>query len=143
MSIVLSLFLAAALAAPTPAAEDPCTQTITSAVVVFVFPELPVGDGGPEQIRREMREFDQRREVRDQILRLRRYDASQRVKLATCQVGARRLSFRNPDGENAFEVTNGGGWLGVVVFCPGKRTTVLPGVSKDEVLFPLIAECSR
>ena len=144
MSILLSFLLGASLAAPTLSAQDdPCTQTIDKAIAVFVFPELPVGDGGPDQIRREMREFDQRREVRDQILRLATQEASQRVKVATCQVGARRLSFRNPDGENAFEVTNGGGWLGVVVFCPGKKTTVLSGVSKDEVLFPLIAECSK
>ena len=144
MSSVLSLFLVVALAPPTPpASDDLCTQPITGATAVFVFPELPIGDGGPEQIRKEMRESDLRREARDQTLRLRGHEASQRVKVVTCQAGARRLSFRNPDSENAFEVTNGGGWLGVVVFCPGKKTTVLPGVSKDEVLFPLIAECGR
>ncbi len=144
MSTVLSLFLGAALGgAAQLASGDPCTQTTTTATVVFVFPELPVGDGGPEQFQRELRESDLRKEVRDQILRLRRHDSSRRVSVATCQAGARRLSFRDPDGANAFEVTNGGGWLGVVVFCPGKKTTVLPGVSKDEVLFPLIAECGK
>ena len=142
MSMVLGLFLAAAVVASTQSAlDEPCAQTISRATAIFVFPELPVGDGNAEQVIRELREADLRREVRDQLLRLRSHDAGQRVTVVTCQAGARRLSFRNPGGENGFEVTNGGGFFGVVVFCPGKKTTLLPGVSKDEVLFPLIAEC--
>ena len=112
---------------------------VEKATLLFVWPCFAVADTFLEEDPREpQRVLD--RKMQEQHLRLRDEVMDLGVDFTRAS-GALNLQFVSPGGRTEKVKTSKVDWRGVLIFCPGRKVMVMPGLVSDAAILEELRSC--